>query len=294
MKNTRKANNILGLSLVEILIALTISTFLFMIIARATQTGGAGLATITSSNELLEDTRNAGEMILDSLQNSVYVYPPMTELELNDSTTYFNSNPNTNNNKWTIGKDPILAMIVAPRVNQQNCPTNPDACLNFIAYYTVKRSTVTAANGLTYAGIPLPADTTNPDALMLFEYKKVLDTDILSDTETPPVKSDDTSYAGKLNGVTARLVADYLDPTEGFVINSAIDPVTGLTTNPATCNTSGGLFRTASACPTTATAVNYKNSLSSGNFALKTFYEKGKRNYTTPKLVFEFSPRNLY
>ena len=282
MKNTHKANTIFGLSLVEILIALAISTFLFTIIARATRTGGSSLATITSSNELLEDTRNAGEIILDSLQNSVYVYPPMTELELNDSATYFNTNPDSNDNIWTIGQDPIIAMIVAPRVNQLDCPTNPDACLNFVAYYTVKRSAVTSANGLTYAGFPLTENTANPDALMLFEYRKVLDTDTLTNTAPPPVESNDLSYAGKLSDVTARLVADYLDPSEGFVIEAG------------ECNIVSGLSRSASACPTTAGSINYKNSLMNGNFALNTLYIKGKKTYTTPELIFEFSPRNLY
>lgn len=276
-----------GLSLIEILIALAITTILFTLVARSMSSGGKGLATIISNSDLLEDTRYAGELIYGDLQNSVYVYPPQTKLQLNARSDYHTENPDTRNNKWVIGNDNIIAMIVAPKSGITTCPTDPNACLTFVAYYAVKRDQVTSNRGFSYEGGSLPADLANPDALMLFEYRKTLDTNALSSGITPPVDYTITSPAGSLKDVTARLVADYINPTDGFGFVVPTAPET------YKCSTEGN--RTA--CPMageTALALSHNNTMLSGSFKLSGLYTKGKKNYTTPELEFSFNPRNLY
>jgi len=254
-----------------------------VIIARATQSGGSALDVIGSSSELLEDTRNAGEIILHNLQNSVYVYPPLAELELNDSATFDVTNPNTGSNTWMVAQDPIIAMIVAPRSSMLDCPSDPDACLTFVAYYTIKRQLATGPNGISFGNVPLTEDTANPNAQMLFEYRKVLLTDTLSPSAAPPLAPDDFSLAGNLSGGVARLVADYIDPIEGFKITGK------------NCKYGAGLFQQAADCTTiTPVLVDFESSMFNGNFTLKTLYNKGSKSFNTPILTYEFSPRNLY
>lgn len=274
-----------GLSLIEILVALTVATVLFTVVARVMSSGSKGLTTLISNSELLEETRYAGEIIYSSLQNAVYVYPPQTELRLNRNAEYHTQNPRTSNSKWLVGSDPIIAMIVAPKTGTTTCLVDPNACLTFVAYYTVKRSLVTSASGLTYAGGSLPFDSTNPDALMLFEYRKVLNVSEFGIGVLPPVNHENTSSAGRLEDVTGRLVADYIDPNDGFVIT------------PTYCKTGGGLYSNNIACPDigeTPLALSHENTMLSGSFTLSGLYKKGRQNHITPKLDFAFSPRNLY
>jgi len=272
--------NAKGLSIMEILVALFMASILFTVAARAVSSGGKGLATILSHSELLEDTRYAGEIIHSNLQNSVYVYPPQTELTLNTNAEYHTRNPRTSSNKWLIGTDPIIAMIVAPKTTATTCPTDPNACLSFFAYYTVKRSEVTSATGLRYTGGALPEDSNNPDALMIFEYQKTLNVRTLDDGIAPPITHQNDTPAGQLKDVTARLVADYINPAaSGFQVNlSFCKP------GPNPCAADSGL----------APRLHYENSIISGNIILSSLFSKGRKTYETPELDFSFNPRNLY
>lgn len=286
-----KRKSKLGLSLIEILVALVVATVLFTVVARAMSSGGKGLATIISNSELLEDTRYAGEIIYSSLQNAVYVYPPQTELRLNRNADYHTENPRTSNSEWLIGSDPIIAMIVAPKTGTTTCPADPNACLTFVAYYTVNRSNVTSNAGLTYAGGSLPFDSANPDALMLFEYRKTLKVSEFAAGVLPPVDHKNTSSAGRLRNVTGRLVADYISPSDGFVIKSISQ------NSPISCRTGGSLFSRNIDCPDvgeTPLALSHENTMLSGRISISGLYNKGRQSYTTPALEFSFSPRNLY
>ncbi len=276
-----------GFTLVELLIAGAILVVILGLIANGIQSGSSVVTQVVSESEILEDTRVAAQLIADSAARAVYVYPPGAVLTLNSAGSWTVLNPNTNKNLWRIGTDPMLAFIEAPQRNDIPCVTtdskgkkkiNDDACLFFVAYYPVKRSTVAKQANYSYL-----AEPANDPSWMLFEYRKGLEiSELNADTPLPL-----SSLTG-LKEVQGRILADYITPMTGFQIVNPICRSRITEADPP--------IESASVCEDFKKLYDpfYLKTMSSAQFTLQTKVTRGGRTLETPLMTFAVTPKNLY
>jgi type II secretory pathway pseudopilin PulG len=284
MNNSIKAHLIksrAGLTLVELLIAGAILIVILGLVTSGIQSGSSVVTQVVSESEILEDTRVAAQLIADSVAKAVYIYPPGAVLTLNSAGSWTVLNPNTNKNLWRIGTDPMLAFIEAPQRTDVTCSdsgTGKDGCLYFVAYYPVKRSTVSKQDDYKYL-----AEVQNDSSWMLFEYRKRLDVAKLSADTLLPL----SSQTG-LKQVQGRILADYIVPTTGFQV---INPVCKKRITEAELATEG-----AAVCEDFKKLYDpfYLKTMSSAQFTLQAKVVRGTRAVQTPVFTLAVAPRNLY
>lgn len=276
-----------GLTITELLVAAAILTVILGLIASGIQSGGSVVTQVVSEGELLEDTRVAAQLIADSAARAVYVYPPGATLSLNSAGSWTVQNPRTNKNIWTIGSDPMLAFIESAQRDDTPCvgtdsagkkKLNESACLTFVAYYPVKRSTVTKQDNYKYLW-----EKQNETSWMLFEYRKTLElTKLNADTPLP------MSSATGLRDGQGRILADYLVPNTGFQIVSQVCRNRITESQLASEGTS--------VCDDLKKSYEplYLKTMSSAEFSLQTKVSKGRTTVETPVMTFAVTPRNLY
>lgn len=276
-----------GLSVVELLIAAAILTVILGLIVSGLQSGGNVITQVVSESELLEDTRVAAQLIADSAAKAVYVYPPGATLSINSAGSWTVQNPRTNKNVWIIGTDAMLAFLEAPQRTDIPCVVsdntgkkklNESACLSFVAYYPVKRATVTKQENYRYL-----EEKQNEASWMLFEYRKTLEVSNLNADTALPMSS-----ATGLKDGQGRILADYLVPNTGFqitnqVCRSRITPSQPITEGSSVCDN----FRK-------SYDPLYLKTMSSATFSLQAKVSKGKTTVETPLMTFALTPRNLY
>lgn len=131
-----------GFTLLEMLIGLAILGVIMIAFFRIVG------STIDSSNELgqrndlIQDGQVAQQIITAKIQEACFVYPDGQVINLGSGytrqRTVGTGAPSSN---WTVGTDPILAMLLKPNSRDATNPT-----LNrFVAYYPVLRSAWTAS-----------------------------------------------------------------------------------------------------------------------------------------------------
>lgn len=257
-----------GFSLVELLIAAGIMLVLLGLITSGISTGGKTLVKMYSQSELLEDSRYATQIISDSISRAVYVFRPGISLSLYSEDSYSVNNPNSNSPVWEIGSDPILAFIEAASDSSAGAKcsaTNPAACLQFVAFYPLLRSSVVA----NASGPDRPfADSGNSNKWMLFEYRAYLATASLSDSSAPPTE---------ITGGKGRILADYLMPES-------------LSINYFACRDQDGLLED---CSSLQSVPKYRASVQTGEMQIQASMKRNKE-FKTPALSFAINPRNLY
>ncbi len=269
-----------GVTIIELLIASVILLVILGVITQGMQSGGQVVTSVISDTELLEDTRVASQMITDGVARAVYVYPPGATLMLNQSVSWRVKNPKTNNNKWTIGKDPIMAYLEAPKRSNGTCSdaseTAKEACLYFVAYYALPRATV--AQNQAYL-----QDAKNDKAWTLFEYRRRLDLHQLSADTLLPLGPN-----SGLTQVTAEMLADYIVPETGFVLS---EPICRKRFTEAEVGNTG-----TEVCKEFAEKFDpyYLKTLVSGTVTLAASAIRGTQVSQTPEIQFSLSPRNLY
>jgi hypothetical protein len=272
--------NTKGITMVELLISSVILLLILGIITRGMQSGVQVVSSVISDTELLEDTRVASQMIADGVARAVYVYPPGAKLTLNEGVSWRVKNPRSKNNQWTIGQDPIVAYLEAPKRPDGNCSAASEiakeACLYFVAYYALPR--VEMAKNLSYL-----QEGQNDEAWVLFEYRRRLDLKELDADTILPLGPD-----SGLEQVRAEMLADYIVPQTGFVLSETIcrqrysQAETGQT----------GL----EVCTEFAKDFDpyYLKTLTSGTVTLAAQVKRGNQLSQTPEITFSLSPRNLY
>ena len=253
-----------GLSLLELLVASAIFISLLAFITRGLISSSQVVDKIISEAQLIEDTRNAGQIISDSINKAVYIYPANKKLSLNSSGSWTVENPNGNKNIWLTGQDPIIAFIENAEQAGTCTKKNKQACLYFVAYYPVKRSTVVKKASYGQA----IKDDKNDTAWVLFEYRKRLDISQLSQAEQPPLE---------IKGSSGKLLADFIAPRIGFKIFNISCKNTN---NSGTCSNN--------------TEPDFRETVSSGEFSLLAQYNKRQASNKSPELIFSIAARNLY
>jgi type II secretory pathway pseudopilin PulG len=277
----------LGLTIIELLVAAAILIVILGLVASGIQSGSGVVTQVVSESELLEDTRVAAQLMADSAARAVYIYPPGATVSLNSAGSWTVQNPKTNKNIWKIGTDPMLAFIEAPQRSDVACvgtdkdgkkKLNESACLSFVAYYPVKRSTVAKQDNYKYL-----AEPQNDQSWILFEYRKTLELTKLSADTPLPISSLTGLSAGQ-----GRILADYIVPDVGFqvlgqVCRSRITESQLATEGASICNDFKKSYD-----------PFYLKTLSSAEFSLQAKVVKGRSTVETPLMTFAITPRNLY
>lgn len=246
-----------GLTLVELLISMAlIGIVLAALLSFFTQS--SNVSTQTSSRaEMQQEILNAQQLIAGKLKEAWYVYPAGTTVKMTSSDlTKRPSGATSNPNDWTVGTDPILAMILPPRDLTATCSTTPasqEGCYRFLAYFPVKRSlwvTTTSAASFRNPGV----DTVNAETWILAEYRGTM-APTFSAATYPPATAPTVPTSN-----TPNILSDYIAPTvvtTGYTTTANIytmfsllsatsaatstsNPVTGVTLNLATTRNTGG------------------------------------------------------
>lgn len=214
-ERTRRSQD--GLTLLEVLIAMAI---MGVIMIAFTQLFGGSLrasSDISARNELLSEGQIAEQIIVSRLKQAFTVYPPGTSFSM--TNTLRTRNTLRGGQSWTVGVDPIIAMIVPPKgsTSATRCDTDTpnqadkDMCFMFYAYYPIRRGDFMAGVDPRFAPQPDPA---NDDAWLIMEYRQYVPDASPVDRsnnrlERPPSPSQ---VFGSLEGRTAQILVDYAQP----------------------------------------------------------------------------------
>jgi prepilin-type N-terminal cleavage/methylation domain-containing protein len=186
-----------GFTLIEVLISMGILGVILLLINQVLASSLQLTALVGTQSVLQEELRTAGAIITDEALNAAYIFPPGTTFNISgQSRTVAGSG------------SPMVAMIVGPRYANMPCRkwsgdtaapaylppedivrtgvayrvgrSPNDGCYEFVAYYTVLRSTVADDANRNR----LMKDDTNANEWVLMEYRKALNAKI---TSTPDI-----------------------------------------------------------------------------------------------------------
>ena len=284
-----------GFTLIELLIASGVMVIILGIIAQSFRWGGQEVTRSFAITDISEDTRLSGQLIADEVARAVYVYPPGTNITLgsgyttrkpsiiykSDGTTVASTTPL---NIWTVGTDPILAMLVAPTtVGACDVTTTIESnCLYFVAYYPVERSGVVSnSSGAFNPG----ADPLNSSNWVLFELRSRVDSPSLATSTGSAYNLPALSYTG--SALSGYILADHID-AGGFKINFGATATDTFCRNKegssVNCNTTPGLSLDALA------------TVNRGNFSIQSAIARGNlpNKVKSQRYDYAIGPRNLY
>lgn len=238
-----------GFTLMELLVGMAIMGIVLTALVNYFSQSSRVAVQSSSRAELQQEILNAQQLIIGKLKEAWYIYPAgsvinMTGSELTKRPSGVATNPNT----WTVGTDPIVAMVLPPEV--------AGSPYRFLAYYPVKRSVWVAGTTSDSWRNPGPDDL-NGDTWILAEYRGTLAASF-APTAYPPSTPPAVPTSN-----TPNILSDYVAPTvttTGFTTAAPIDstytmfsllsatgaatsttnPVTGVTFNLATTRKTGG------------------------------------------------------
>lgn len=269
-------------TVVELLVAMAIFGAILVLVMSALRTGSNALGTIVGEADIIEDARAASAIIADEINQAAYIYPPGTTLTLNKSG-YTTVNPNTGDRTWTVGEDPIIAMITAPNTEAMgDCDSDPAFCYTFVAYYPVARS-------LVAQNLPYLADATNDEGAnakwVLYEYRNNLDIGA-SPREFLNLQGDIPNAFG---GRAAQILVDYVIPDSLEVNIGERDCYPGYR-EPSRAEEYVVGFET---CANVSKDDIYA-SVAAGEFAFRSGRSRRGRDYRSPEIRFALAPLNLH
>jgi prepilin-type N-terminal cleavage/methylation domain-containing protein len=192
-----------GFTLIEVLVALAV---MGVIALAYTQTFANTLQLSSDANgksTLLLEAQMAQQVMASRLQQACYVYPSGT-LQFVTSSDWSTKNTisGANDQNWTIGTHPVLAMILPPLSGTTQ--------YRFFAYYAMTRAAYVANAPARYA---MDAEAANDSQTwVLMEYRANFTTAGLTGTTVLA----DTSYRTTSTGAsssTGRLLVDRVQPT---------------------------------------------------------------------------------
>lgn len=272
-------------TLVELLVAMAIFSTILVLVMSALRTGSNALTTIVGEADIIEDARAASAIIADEINQAAYIYPPGSTLTLG-TAGYTTINPNTGNRTWTVGDDPILAMITVPDTNEGNCADDPDFCYTFVAYYPVERSEVSD-------NVPYLADAVNDNGAnakwVLYEYRSNLDVGASSESFYETYYEDGEAIPTNFGGVAAQILVDYVIP-DSLAVN--IDEDNACYPGDTTQNEE--YFVGNAPCESVNTNSDIYASVAIGEFVFQSGRTRRGRDYRSPEIRFSLAPLNLH
>lgn len=182
-----------GLTLVELLVAIAIFGLITLLVSQFF-TGSTSVSMASSSRaELQQEVLNAQQLMAANVKEAWYIYPPGSTLNM--STTALTRRP-AGGNTWTVGTDPILALVLLPQV--------PGGDYRFRAYYPVQRSVWVEGTAESSWRNPGANALNDGRVWVLAEYRVNL---------PPAAVSNMVSSPPNVTGGQANLLADYIAPT---------------------------------------------------------------------------------
>lgn len=159
---------------------------------------------LQARNELVPEVQIAQNYMLSKLREATYIYPYGTVLNLGTSASV--KNPSSGSGSWTVGTDPIVAVVLPPRTLAATCALTStiDNCYTFYAYFPVKRSDLVSATDLGSLGRPVADPLNDGSAWVLMEYRRTLGTQIPT--------SSAVAFGAPATDTKATVVLDYLQP----------------------------------------------------------------------------------
>ena len=289
-----KANFHAGFTLIEMLISMFIAGILLSVLYSFFNTSLDSVSVIRTQNQLLSDTRTAGNFVADTMNSAVYIYPPNIKLTLTAANAYATQHNGTST-VWTVRTDPFVAGLLPPVNRAVKCvvaiPYNAASpgdsqggCYKVVAFYAKSRAEYVAA-APTLAN-PGSDNTIAATAQVLMYYWAYVNPDTNTGIPWPT-----SGFTGR-----ATLLADALTATGMTFEDSAnwkcTDPSTGGVGNTA------GAFLLCS--DSTITALNVSNtnairkvSATQLSLTLQTSaLRKGATNVSSG-LRFWLAPRNV-
>lgn len=208
MKGNRK-----GLTLVELLVGMALmGIILTALVSLFMQSSKASMQS-SARADLQQETLNAQQLIAGKLKEAWYIYPQGQTITM--TSTALTRRP-AGGNTWTVGTDPILAMLLPPRSSTNTCNPaststaatgeSPNGCYRFLAYFPVKRSVWVAATLSESWRNPGP-DAPNDETWVLAEYRGLMPS-TFNPTTFPPA-----TLPAAPTGNTSNLLTDYVAPT---------------------------------------------------------------------------------
>ena len=210
-----------GFTLLELLIAAAMMGVIMLAFTQLFSGSLRASSEISARNELLSEGQIAQQLIVSRLKEASYIYPPGTNFTM--TNTVRTQNTLGGGQRWTVGADPIVAMIVPPKGN----PTNPSAsaecngdfganknmCFMFYAYYPIKRKVLIDGVNPKYAPAP---DPSNEAVWLLMEYRAhIFDGETRSNANRLARPTSPSTVFSKIEGRTAQILVDYVQPLEG-------------------------------------------------------------------------------
>lgn len=246
-----------GFTLLELLVGMAIMGIVLTALVNYFSQSSRLAAQSSSRAEMQQEILNAQQLIAGKLKEAWYIYPAGSTIKMTDSElTQRPSGNSANANVWTVGTDPILAMIIPPKDLTVSCgttaPASQEGCYRFLSYFPVKRSLWVKKTGADSWRNPGPDDP-NGDTWILAEYRGTMSTTFSAGTYPPTTPP--TVPASN----TPNILSDYVAPTvetTGYTTTantytmfsllsatgaatSATNPVTGVTLSLATTRKTG-------------------------------------------------------
>lgn len=192
-----------GLTLVELLVGLALAGLVTSALLSLNISTSQTSSLLNSRNDLLAETQLAQNYVAAKLREAAYVFPTGTALTLSATNSFSTQKPGAASSTWTVGTDPIVAVILPPEESGSCVTGAPQFCYTFYAYYPVQRATVTA--NATGAAQPGPDARNDASAWVLMEYRRPYTALALGTVLG-------TAQATGLSGASGQIVMDYLRP----------------------------------------------------------------------------------
>jgi prepilin-type N-terminal cleavage/methylation domain-containing protein len=299
-----------GFTLLEVLLSMAILGVILMVVSQGIGSGNTTLGLAVSKSDLLEETRNAGQIMTDEIAKASYIYPPGTTLNL--GTDYSVRQPGASvavgGTAWKTGvaATPMMAMILPPGSFGTCSSTDTQFCSTFVAYYPVLRSEV--EQNLKVNSVRVLQVTSWTSSLWtLYEYRCSLRFKELDATAVPPT---DLTLTANCGTASKSLMLDYVQPynatstVSGFAIdylastNACRRPVSGSAKFEAIDCATLKSDLTALAGPPAVPAKYTQGRFTTvvqGRFSLRLrIQQRSDVKVETPEFLFPITPRNLY
>ncbi|MEM7734673.1 MAG: type II secretion system protein [Deinococcota bacterium] len=271
-------------TLVELLVAMAIFSTILVLVMSALRTGSNALTTIVGEADIIEDARAASAIIADEINQAAYIYPPGSVLTLG-TAGYTTVNPNTGNRTWTVGDDPILAMITVPDTNEGDCDDNTEFCYTFVAYYPVARGEVSDE-------VPYLADPANDNGAnekwVLYEFRANLDVGASSEDFYETYFIDGEPIPTNFGNIAGQILVDYVIP-DSLEVNIGEDDC-----YPGETSQNDEYFVGGQPCESVNDRSDIYASVAVGEFVFRSGRSRRGRNYRSPEIRFSLAPLNLH
>ena len=171
-----------GFTLIEMLVSIAVFSILMLAFTQLFGSTLRASGEVNARNEIIYEGQVAQQLIASRLQNAYFTYNNNTTFQM--TGTVRTRNTIRGGQSWTVGTDPVVAMVLPPEdktvflpgsaPNPYRC-TNalPQACFTFYAYYPILRSTLVNSADVAASEKPDP-DPNNADQWLLMEYKSHL------------------------------------------------------------------------------------------------------------------------